>query len=473
MPRLLFLSALLLCCGHSTPNAAPTDAAADSPPWLGDAGVVVRPPTKRPLREMCGIASNPGDFPIDADARSTALRKGYFDAAIDLGGVMIRRDFVFSEIEPARGTFDFTKYDRLLDEAKTRGVRILGTLDYGTKWANAAATDDYFPPTNPGDFATYASTTAKRYAGRVVGWEIWNEPNMGIRFWKPTVKGDPAAYATLLADAHDAIVAADPATPVLLGGTVFTPQFIDGAMDWLMAAYAARPDLATKFEIAGVHTYEQYPPIDPPEIPDDYAHTDAPLEDKIWMHQWLLSQHGAATKPIWITELGWPSHPAASDASHVDDDTQAHFMVRATILAAHAGADAVFWYTLRDGANPENFPPEDAFGLLKNDVDPTAGREATKKPVFQALKTLLATTADRSPTDDDAGVKGLPDDGRAIVFRGADPNDRVVAVWTITSSATVTFDRAAELIDEQGKPIQLGAKSTTIGPSVVYAVEHP
>ena len=47
----------------------------------------------RARHELCGIASNPGDMPLGADARAVALRKGYLDAARDLGGVMIRRDF--------------------------------------------------------------------------------------------------------------------------------------------------------------------------------------------------------------------------------------------------------------------------------------------------------------------------------------------------------------------------------------------
>ena len=69
---------------------------------------------------------------------------------------------------------------------------------------------------------------------------------------------------------------------------------------------------------------------------------------------------------LWkqITELGWPVYGS------VDEAVQARFLVRSTLLAVRAGAEGVFWYTLRDGPRPQDFPPEDAFGLLHPDTPP-------------------------------------------------------------------------------------------------------
>ncbi|MFO0592324.1 MAG: hypothetical protein U0441_32565 [Polyangiaceae bacterium] len=431
------------------------------PPWLGDAGLVVRPPVARPLHALCGIASNPGDMPLGQDPASVNLRKGYFDAALDLGGVMIRRDFRFDLIEPQPGLFAWTDTDALLDEAETRGVRILGSMLYGTLWSNPDAKDIFWPP-KPEDFQQYAGFTASRYKGRVVGWEIWNEPNGGFRFWKPTLSGDPVAYGTLLTAASDFIHQGDPEANVLLGGTVFTPQLIEGAMQWLGEAYAARPDLAASFDTAGIHTYMSYPPRFPPESFDD---TDPPLAAKIQMHAWLLAQHGGESKEMWITEIGWPV------AGNVGLAEQASYTVRATIIAAREGAGGIFWYTLRDGPFPEASPPEDAFGLLEYDPDPAAGNPPKPKPVYTALKALLATVGDRWPktAEEDTERAAAPEGTQVVTFHGDAPGE-VYAAWRAEGQGTWSAPVAGELIAQDGTSMGAVQKGAPIplGPDVVY-----
>lgn len=447
---------LAACSSSEAPADGGADASDEEPPsWLGDAGLAPRDPAPISLRSMCGIASNPGDFPLGTDATSSALRQGYLDAANDLGGVRIRRDFVWSEIEPTEGSLDFTAYDALVAEARAANVKLLGTLDYGNPWANASSNGDIdYPPTDPKNYADFAAQVAAHFAGQVDDWEIWNEPNQGLRFWKPTLSGDPAAYGALLEDAFDSIHAAAPGARVLLGGTVFTPQIIEGAIPWLGEAYAAHPDLAQHFDVAGVHTYAAYPPQTAPEVG---VLADPPLEDKLAMHAWLLAQHGASATPIWITELGWPVYGV------VDEATQARFTVRATLLAARAGASAVFWYTLRDGPDPTAFPPEDAFGLLHHD--------STQKPVYVALKTMLAVLGELSAQTDVAPIDGLPSDARAIVFRSASAT--AVAAWTVSSPATATWTGGAATITSQsgaaGGTIASGAP-LALSPDVTYLV---
>jgi len=450
--------AALACSSGGESGDGGADAGEDSPPsWiLGDAGLVLRDPVEKPLRTFCGIASNPGDFPLGTDAASRALRQGYFDAALDLGGVSIRRDFLWSEIEPQKGTFDYIAYDALVAEAQTRGVTLLGTLDYGVGWANASSGGDTaYPPTDPNDYAMYAAAVAARYAGKVDAWEIWNEPNNGFRFWKPTLSGDPVAYGALLEASFTSIHAAAPNAQVLLGGTVFTPQILTGGIPWLEQAYAAHPDLAAHLDVAGVHTYMAYPPQNPPEMGQL---SDAPLDQKIQMHAWLLDQHGAGAKPIWITELGWPVYGT------VDEATQAHFTVRATLIAARQGVSGIYWYTLRDGPDPMAFPPEDAFGLMHHDSSP--------KPVYGALKAMLATLGDMWATKNFPPLDGLPADATAIVFHDG-TSKTAVAAWTVTGTATVTWSGGpGSLIDESGVAIGPVAPNgqITIGPAVTYIV---
>jgi hypothetical protein len=459
--------ALTACSNAAKPPAdAGTDATADAaepPSWLGDAGLVQRTPSTRPLRELCGIASNPGDMPLGADATSAFLRKGYFDAALDLGGVMIRRDMRWAEMEPTKGTYDFVAHDRLTDEANARGVKLVATLGYGNPWANTSSMgDEFFPPTDPNDFARWAGAVAARYRGKVVAWEIWNEPNNGWRFWKTALSGDPAAYGALLDATSKAMHAADPQARVMFGGTVFTPQLIEGAMPWLEKAYASKPDLAASFDLMGLHTYMAYPPE---RAPEDGVLLDAPVEAKVQMHAWLLDRHGAGSKGMWITELGWPV------SGKVDQAAQARYTVRATLLAARAGAEGIFWYTLRDGPNPAAFPPEDAFGLLGNDQVPAASKEATPKLVYRALKAMLALAGQRHVTLDDPRVRDLPADGRAVRLH-ADGMSDVIAVWTVSAAARARFEASADVYDQLGT--KRGATDAgggfDAGPDVTYLV---
>jgi len=424
------------------------------PPWLGDAGLVVRAPVTHALRTLCGLASNPGDFPLGTDTASVSLRAGYFAAALDLGGVMIRRDFSFSDIEPAKGTFDFTGYDAVVAEAGMSGVRLLAVLDYGTLWAHPDAANADYPP-DPGDYAGYAAAVASRYEGKLAGVEIWNEPNNGFRFWQPTLSGDPVAYGTLLATAAPAIRTADPGTPVMLGGTVFTPQLIEGAIPWLEAAYAARPDLVKSFDVAGIHAYQSYPPTTAPELGN--GTDDPPLEDKIRMHAWLLAQHGGAAAPIWITEIGWPVQ-----AGIVDLDTQARYLVRATILAARSGASGIFWYTLRDGPDPTAFPPEGAFGLLHYDADADAGVPPTPKPAYGALKTLLSIVGNRWPEASASGAPGPAANVYSVVFSGSDPGS-VLAAWTADGAASsIVAPMGGTVVEQDGSTRGLVNKGDVI-----------
>src|SRR5215472_1844591 len=229
--KMLLLAASGAACHSSSGAAPPADASTDTsdaaphPPWLGDAGLLARAPAQKPLRELCGLASNPGDLPLGTDPASSGKRAGYFTAAQELGISLIRRDFVWSEIEPSQGQFVYGPYDALVAEASAAGVKLLA-LPYGTpKWAalDPNAMGMISAPRNISDYTAFAAAVAGHFAGQVAGWEIWNEEN-SFRFWAPTASGDPATYGALLSAAHHAMRAADPATPVLFGGCVFDSQ---------------------------------------------------------------------------------------------------------------------------------------------------------------------------------------------------------------------------------------------------------
>ena len=71
------------------------------------------------------------------------------------------------------------------------------------------APDFYDTGTAQEAYAAFAGAAARRYAGYVDHWQIWNEPNLGLQ------KGDPEIYARLLTLAGKAIHEANPKAKVL------------------------------------------------------------------------------------------------------------------------------------------------------------------------------------------------------------------------------------------------------------------
>jgi hypothetical protein len=435
-------------------------AGCGAPPPSPPAG---RGPVAAPLASLCGIAT--GGIPLGSDAASTAARSAYLDTLVQLGATRLRRDFTWSTIEPARGQWAWDDYDRLVDDAGARSIKLLGILDYGTTWAAAGATDDKFPPDDPADFAAYASATAARYQGRVDAWEVWNEPNFGLSFWHPTRDGDPAAYGKLLDAAADGVHGGDASAPVAFAGTVFTPQISGSGLDFDRAALDAAPQARAKLQDFAIHAYERYAPATAPEYSDDHGELD--LASKIGATDKLLSDEGIDALPIWITEIGWPTTLA------VNEDAQARWMVRATLIAAQAGAATIYWYTLFDGPNPTMTPPEDAFGLVHYDPMPGQDSPPPPKASFRALQALLALggALEVQRSTDLVTLSGAG--AHAIELRGG--STRLVALWDdeqsgAPSSATVVGcgGAAPDQLDRFGAPLAAAAGPLALAPDPIY-----
>jgi hypothetical protein len=393
--------ALAGACGHGSSSAPPPtgDDGGDG----GDGGFPEkpRPPSTLALRDIVGLSDHPG---LGGDPGSTAERAFEWAALAQLGVHRLRTDFRWAAIEPQRGAFDWSAYDTLVSEAAAHGVDLLAILDYGVPWAtHVAGADEDYPPDDPRDFGAFAAAVATRYRGRVSEYEIWNEPNNGLRFWKPTLNGDPARYGALLLEASRDLLAADPQARVAYGGTVYD-DLLPGP-SFVAQSLAGTPGLAGALQTFAMHAYMIYPPSHAPESDTLY---ETPLLDKIATMNGVLDAAGVFGPPgnavpphdvpFWITEIGWPTMSDDPPAQ------QARYTVRAIVLAALGGADRVYLYTLLDGPHPDAFPPEDAFGLetygdFGADADAGAGADAgtdaggaptpMPKPAFVAVQALM------------------------------------------------------------------------------------
>lgn len=137
------------------------------PPDLSSVGETFAP-ARATLGEALGVSKI---LSFDAATRAAQL-----DRLDGLGVHLVRRDFLWAELEPSDGVFDFAAEDAAVDDARARGLTTIGLLAYDAPWA--AADGDIATPPDPQKFAAFVAATVTHFAGRVDLWELWNEPNV-------------------------------------------------------------------------------------------------------------------------------------------------------------------------------------------------------------------------------------------------------------------------------------------------------
>ena len=345
-------------------------------------------PSKTPVGLAFGFSWHPrlgGDNSADLDHLQA------------LGAGVVRWDF-------SRADDAVDQWDQVVNDAAARGIATVGLLNQNG--------GDEDAPTDVDGFAQWAGATAAHFRGRVQAWEVWNEQNLGFRFWKPAE--DPAAYGAFLIEVHDAIKAADPDALVVFGG-LNSQGLSSTAEDFLGDAYFAHPDLGRGFDAVAIHPYPNYPPQ---HAPEETVGVDRALGSKLSRLRAMLKYYGDGDKPIWVTEYGWPVY------MDVSEPVQANYDVRGAIESLAAGADRVMLYTLNDGAHPTAFPPEDAFGVVRND--------GTLKPSYDALQALVGRDATAVLREDRSTATM-----RSYVFEGT--TKRFGVTWTTTPDGAPVY----------------------------------
>lgn len=272
-------------------------------------------------------------------------------------------------------SYDWAPFDRIVQDARRRGLNVLGVIGYTPSWARPSATDDAStPPKNVLDFAGFSAEVAKHYGPMGVrAFEIWNEPNLGGN-WKPAA--DPVGYTQLLKAAYLAIKSVDSSMTVVSGGlspatdsssNTDPRTFVKG-----MYASGARGS----FDALGHHPYSF--PAAPGET---YAWS-------AWYQMYggadnlrsLMVANGDGDKKIWATEFGAPTN--GPSGGYVSEATQAQHITRAyELFKTYSWAGPLFVWSSRD-AGIDTGTNYNFFGLLRNDF--------STKPSFAAYQAAAA-----------------------------------------------------------------------------------
>lgn len=207
---------------------------------------------------------------------------------------------------PAGYRYDFSKLDEVVALGRRHGIRILGILS-GTPAGMEACPPGTSPeaawrcaPADPDEYARHVVAIMEHAGDGVYAWEFWNEPDERYMY-----TGSPEAYGRALGVIH-ALAAGR--FRITTGGIAD----LSGGLPFLRRAIAA----GARFDIGNVHL----------------RGTD--LRDQV-----RRAARFFAGMPLWVTEHGYPSHPAPDDQLR---------NLRSSLPELRAGgADQVF-VTLRD-----------------------------------------------------------------------------------------------------------------------------
>jgi hypothetical protein len=253
----------------------------------------------------------------------------------------VKQTFAWEDVEPARGVFDFTQSDRILNEIERRGLQLVVRLSDAPQWTHPDLPGvrgvDYVdaPPDDFADFGRYCGTIAERYRGRIAAYQIWNEPNLS-REWG-NQPPNAAGFVGLLAACSSAIRAADPDAILISAGLSPTGNYDDSAHPddiFLQAMYDT--GFEQYIDVVGMHA----PGYAPPHVGPDEAvangsqrfFTFRRVEDL----RLIMIANGDAARQVALLEVGYTLNQVDPHYSWfaVTEEEQARYLVAAYQYAA-------------------------------------------------------------------------------------------------------------------------------------------
>jgi len=375
-----------------------------------------------PLYKLAVLTQVPksGGKPFLGVQTHYGLRRGRLPDNLDLaklaGAELIRDEIFWGTIERTKGVFSFDEdYVGYVDEAVARGLIPLIILDYGNPLYEGGGAPD--TPGKMEGWKRYVRNVVSQYKDRVKYWEVWNEFNIGMGFTEEqkqlysTRSAKAELYFPLLKETYLTIKQIDP-TAVVIGGVL---AGVD--LEFLQVLFAKGG--LQYMDALSIHPY-CYPQS--PEAGNLLGRLDQVRN---------LMDQGGKRLPIWVTEIGWPTHQG--DGRGVDEETQAAYLARMyTLFASQPDVAAVFWYDFQnDGTDPTY--NEHNFGLIRQDF--------SLKPGYYSLSQIFRTL--RGFTEVGAIKQG---EGGLWHYRVASPQGEKHILWSTQGQQLVPSPVEGEIL---------------------------
>jgi hypothetical protein len=394
---LLLLACLLGACASPTPTLTPAGPTPAAPARAG---------------QLLGL-----------DILESADTEAPYDLADAAGARWIRFPLRWDQVEPRRqdpARYRWDNYDAIFAALHARGFRVMLTVRDNPRWA---ADTSCGPLHAAGQiaFAQMLDAAARRYSVEgydIHHWEFYNEPdNRSLQYGSQGgCWGDaPAAYAEMLALAHDAIEAADPDATIILGGLAL--EKIEGDpfnLDFLQQVLDAGG--AAHFDWMNFHYY--------PAFSYRWDRYGVGVQGKASYVRGMLQKAGVE-KPVICSEIGQPSAGPANE-SYSDEKTMA-LIYRELARAISADLEAIIWHKLVDRPGESRL-----YGLLTPELE--------AKPAYatyRALTTALAHARFAGPLSAaESGSKQI----EAYRFALDDgPHDTLLIAWNTAEDGQVAM----------------------------------
>ncbi len=368
------------------------------------------------------------------------------DAAKEAGAGIIKTRFDWNTLEPQKGAdFQWAVYDRVVREARQRGLIVTGVLGNSARWASVFARSNDAnewrngPPreNEMASWQNYVRRVVGRYRNDVHAWQIWERPSAD------KFRSGRVVYRRVLRDAAKTARESDPKA-ILYGGE-------PGGIDLEYIDSLNSNGVANITDGLAVYPAAEFQP-GAPAAPEDFLRPFNLLREN-------FALRGASGRDFWVGGLSRPVLGEASGGAQVQTaeggnaagsedspaqvigiagadaatrnrllrtftpQAQADYLARASVLALAAGSPKVFWSSLRDSESYERVEPinsEFGSGLLRRDFSP--------RPSFAAFQTLARQVRDKNYL----GALALGPNAVALMFDNGE--EASIVAWAVSSA---------------------------------------
>ncbi len=322
----------------------------------------------------CSLNSPYGFTTINVDTQLVTLYK-------QLNVCWVRYQVHWANIEKSPGVYDWSQVDTAVQLMNSSHIYVDFAIESAPSWERStfcpADGKNYLP--GPKEMAKFATLLATRYNGKnghghIDSFEIGNEEYdqhfTGSQATAETCR-QGSTYGPILKAGYQAIKAVYPTVTVGMFG------------QWLHNSGHIRTFMTDLFA-GGYGPYMDYMNFhfynggnDPSQ-----PHGSIPSFNMWWqiMHD-VASHYGFPNKPIWVTEVGWPTHtPKYNPNKPVGPEVQAQYLQYIMDQSKQSGViQKVFWFTINYGNQADNiYPPEGPLPAFKT-FQQTVQQNATWK----------------------------------------------------------------------------------------------
>jgi hypothetical protein len=276
-----------------------------------------------------------------------------------------------------------TFYTKLINLAKSHNLNILGTLSIPNATTTTATSSER------STYTSWLSTIVQCYKNDVHVWEIHNEPNLHF-FWNISESTtDNSAYSQsvtyylqYLHDAYTTIKAIDPTATVVFAG--LSQHTWKRFMDVVILQH---PESANYFDAFAFHPYSDTGPTGVATLIDS-------------LKSELQSNSAFASKPIWITEVGYTATATEYPGNTGGSETlKASYLSQTYQILADKGITTpIFWF---------DYAQDSSLGSAGYELEYTDRSNLTSiyRPAYTNMKSLWPSSSSTLLGDLDADRK--------------------------------------------------------------------